>query len=489
MAIKDLRDKATQLVSYGEYPALATRVSIPNVNLLNTKGSILYGTGNPATSDASIDGTTYQYAEVKALAAPSGTEQFILSNDSDGNLRYVPVINDYTDYGSRLGVLSASVANDINQKLHIANAATGTGISMGDGASGINAGAIAIGNDANATAASGGDGSFAIAIGSNARADNKNIAIGSKAIASSYVFPAIQLGAGENHTPKSFQVWNTPMLVDGKIPFEALSPAKNGDVGLILSNGQFDKVMSYDGTVVLGPQAVATGQKGVAIGARAVAGSTGIAIGGDAVHASSGGIAIGLRAAANTKGIAIGSSAAVANNCIAIGDLAMANNETIQLGYNGDVNNNETGKYSLQIGRYPLMGKDGKIDANRLNVVKMAFGIFNLLVHVKQSKNSSTSQAEAHITLSLVYKKTDDDMDADGLKKIIRGGGDTSDIRFFPCNGAIVVDRVDYAIVSAYVMNDKFYFINTQDILYEETTTALMPSRDICVFNTLYVEE
>lgn len=485
MAIKDLRDKATQLVSYGEYPALATRVSIPNVNLLNTKGSILYGTGNPATSDASIDGTTYQYAEVKALAAPSGTEQFILSNDSDGNLRYVPVINDYTDYGSRLGVLSASVANDINQKLHIANAATGTGISMGDGASGINAGAIAIGNDANATAASGGDGSFAIAIGSNARADNKNIAIGSKAIASSYVFPAIQLGAGENHTPKSFQVWNTPMLVDGKIPFEALSPAKNGDVGLILSNGQFDKVMSYDGTVVLGPQAVATGQKGVAIGARAVAGSTGIAIGGDAVHASSGGIAIGLRAAANTKGIAIGSSAAAANNCIAIGDLAMANNETIQLGYNGDVNNNETGKYSLQIGRYPLMGKDGKIDANRLNVVKMAFGIFNLSVSVKRPTDSDSSFITAMVTLSLVYKKSNDSMTAAMLKQIINVDDSPIDLRYFVCNGKIE----HYAIADAWVDNDKFWFRDTQGIAYKEVVSQVTNSKDICVFNTLVVEE
>lgn len=482
MAIKDLRDKATQLVSYGEYPALATRVSIPNVNLLNTKGSILYGTGNPATSDASIDGTTYQYAEVKALAAPSGTEQFILSNNSDGNLRYVPVINDYTDYGSRLGVLSASVANDINQKLHIANAAKGTGISMGDRASGINAGAIAIGNDANATAAFGEDGSFAIAIGSNARADNKNIAIGFKAIASSYASPTIQLGTGENRTPKSFQVWNTPMLVDGKIPFEALSPAKNGDVGLVLSNGQTGYIMSYDGTVVLGPQALATGQEGVAIGAQAVARGTGVAIGGGTVYAFSGGIAIGVGAVAAAKSIAIG-------------DLANTNvNKTIQLGYNGDVDSNgflkdnETGKYSLRIGRYPLMGNDGKINGNRLNVVKMAFGIFNLTVTVKPG-DSSTPQATAYITLSLVYEKSNDNMDVARLKRIISDS--TSNRKNFICNGTINFGEAHYLIAEAWVANNKFYFGIPQGTTYEETSTTsstLNDFGDIYVFNTLDVK-
>lgn len=493
MAI-DLRTGATQLVKWGSEPALATRVSIPNVNLLSTKGSILYGTGNPAPIEASINGTTYQYAEVKALAAPSGTEQFILSNDSDGNLRYVPVINDYTDYGSRLGVLSASVANDINQKLHIANAARGTGISMGDRASGINAGAIAIGNDANATAAFGEDGSFAIAIGSNARADNKNIAIGSKAIASSYAFPAIQLGAGENHTPKSFQVWNTPMLVDGKIPFETLSPAKNGDVGLVLSNGQTGKIMSYDGTVVLGPQAVVTGQDGIAIGAQAVASGNSIAIGGDAVSASSGGIAIGVRAVANTKGIAIGSTASAAQNGIAIGDLATANNETIQLGYNGDVDkdgyfkDNETGKYSLRIGRYILMGNDGKIGISRLNVVKMAFGIFSLTVTVKPV-DSSTSQATAYITLSLVYKKPNDYMDVARLKRIISDS--TSNRKSFICNGTINFGGAHYLIADAWVANDKFYFGIPQGTTYEETSTTssiLNDFGDIYVFNTLDVK-
>lgn len=466
MAIKDLRDKATQLVSYGEYPALATRVSIPNVNLLNTKGSILYGTGNPATSDASIDGTTYQYAEVKALAAPSGTEQFILSNDSDGNLRYVPVINDYTDHDSRLGVLSASVANDINQKLHIANAAKGTGISMGDGASGINAGAIAIGNDAIAIASSG-EGSFAIAIGSNARAYNKNIAIGSEAITRSYAFPAIQLGAGENHTPKSFQVWNTPMLVDGKIPLSSLSPTitVNNKAGLVLSNGQTGKDMSYDGTVVLGPRAVATGQEGIAIGAQAVAGSA---------------------------GIAIGSTTSADENGIAIGDLASAANGIIQLGYNGDVDNdgyfknNETGKYSLRIGRYLLMDNDGKIGVGRLNVVKMAFGIFNLDVTVKESENLSASQATAYITLSLVYKNPNDYIDAATLKKIISDG--TSNTKHFICNGTINFGNTHYAIAEAWVAKDKFYFSIPQGTTYEETSTTSSTLRDfgdICVFYTL----
>ena len=363
MAI-DLRTGATQLVKWGSEPALATRVSIPNVNLLSTKGSILYGTGNYATGEASINGETYQYAEVKALEAPSGTEQFILSNNSDGNLRYVPVINDYTDYGSRLGVLSASVANDINQKLHIANAAKGTGISMGDRASGINAGAIAIGNDANATAAFGEDGSFAIAIGSNAKADNKNIAIGFKAIASSYASPTIQLGRGENRTPNSFQVWNTPILVDGKIPLSSLSPTitVNNKTGLVLSNGQTGKIMSYDGTVVLGSQAVATGQEGIAIGAYARAGANAIMIGGTNLEqsaAASQSVSIGYGTRAAAGGIAIGFSTQAEQYGIAIGYQTSAGEGVVQLGSDDE-------EMSLQVGKYLLMDKNGYIIANRI---------------------------------------------------------------------------------------------------------------------------
>ncbi len=363
MAI-DLRTGATQLVKWGSEPALATRVSIPNVNLLSTKGSILYGTGNYATGEASINGETYQYAEVKALEAPSGTEQFILSNNSDGNLRYVPVINDYTDYGSRLGVLSASVANDINQKLHIANAAKGTGISMGDRASGINAGAIAIGNDANATAAFGEDGSFAIAIGSNAKADNKNIAIGFKAIASSYASPTIQLGRGENRTPNSFQVWNTPILVNEKIPLSSLSPTitVNEQTGLVLSNGQSGNTMSYNGTVVLGPQAVGTAANAIAIGAYARAGENAIMIGGTDLESSvaaSNSVSIGCGTAAGVGGIAIGFATQAKQYGIAIGNQTSANDGVVQLG-------NSDAEMSLQIGKYPLMNKNGYIIANRI---------------------------------------------------------------------------------------------------------------------------
>lgn len=360
MAIENLRQDATQLVEWGKKPALATRVSIPNVNLLSAKGSILYGTGNFATSEASIDGNTYQYAEVKALAAPSGTEQFILSNNSDGNLRYVPVINDYTDYGSKLGVLSASVAYDINQKLHIANAATGTGISMGDDARGSNAGAIAIGNKAIATGDVGG---FAIAIGNNANADNKNIAIGSNAIASSYASPTIQLGVGENRTPNSFQVWSTPMLVDGKIPLSSLSPTitVNNKTGLVLSNGQTDKDMSYDGTVVLGPQAVGTEANAIAIGAYARAGKNAVMIGGTDLEASvaaNNSVSIGYGTAAGSGGIAIGFATQAKQYGIAIGDQTSADEGVVQLGSNNE-------EMSLQIGQYPLMDKNGYIIANR----------------------------------------------------------------------------------------------------------------------------
>lgn len=344
MAIENLRQDATQLVEWGKKPALATRVSIPNVNLLSAKGSILYGTGNFATSEASIDGNTYQYAEVKALAAPSGTEQFILSNDSDGNLRYVPVINDYTDYGSKLGVLSASVAYDINQKLHIANAVARSGISIGNNATGFANNDIAIGDGANATSTSGSDNS-AIAIGKKAQATDNNIAIGDGAVCD-FASKTIQLGTGENRVKDSFQVWNTPMLVNGKIPLSTLSPTVNNKTGLVLSNGHPDETMSHDGTVVLGLQAVTTGTEGIAIGNQAIARDAGIAIGGGDVEASDGGVAIGVGAFANTNGVAIGNQAEAAD-------------ETIQLG-------RFESTFLFKVGNFKVMGKDGQIPGQRL---------------------------------------------------------------------------------------------------------------------------
>lgn len=347
----DLIKDATQLVKWRDVPALAIRVSIPNVNLLGTKGSILYGTGKPVTSEASINGETYQYAEVKALAAPSGTEQFILSNDSDGNLRYVPVINDYTDYGSRLGVLSASVANDINQKLHIANAATGTGISMGDGASGINAGAIAIGSNAKATAAFGEDGSFAIAIGSNAKADNKNIAIGSDAIASSYASPTIQLGTGENRTPNSFQVWNTPMLIDGKIPQTSIWPE-------IDTSGTVNIGMNISGStdcVVIGNNTVGA-KNSVAVGKRAEAKEYGTAIGSASTTLA--------QSIAGENSVAVGYGAQASGKyCVAIGSGAITGPESNE--YYVQIGNISAGM-TMSVGKYELMGSDGYIKDDRL---------------------------------------------------------------------------------------------------------------------------
>lgn len=356
----DLREKATQLVSYGEYPALATRVSIPNVNLLSKKGSILYGTGNPATKDATIGEETYQYAEVKALIVESDkTGLFVLSNNKDGNLRYIPVINDYTDYGSELGILSASVAYDINKKLHIANAVARSGISMGDNATGFANNDIAIGDGANATSTSGSDNS-AIAIGKKAQATDSNIAIGDGAVCD-FISKTIQLGTGENRVRDSFQVWDTPMLVNGKIPLSSLSPTitVNNKTGLVLSNGQTGETMSYDGTVVLGPQAVTTETEGVAIGNQAIARGAGIAIGGGNVTANGSGVAIGAGAEAGTEGIAIGSTTFAGENSIAIGDLAEAADETIQLG-------RFESTFLFRVGNFTVMSKDGQIPSQRL---------------------------------------------------------------------------------------------------------------------------
>ena len=457
MAIKDLRDKATQLVSYGEYPALATRVSIPNVNLLNTKGSILYGTGNPATSDASIDGTTYQYAEVKALNPTS--VKSVLFNDGDGNLSWTNVVDNLTTNDSNK-ILSAKVGYDIDSKIHISKTRAAPGITMGTGASTKHDSSIAIGSHA----IEGNNTGFSTILGNRAFIDGATdcIAIGNGAQISqtgTRRYSSIQLGNGTNTTPHSFQVWDTPVLIDGKIPLSTLSPTVNSKTGLVLSNGHSDETMSYDGTVVLGPRAVATGQEGIAIGNQAIARGTGIAIGGGNVTANGSGVAIGAGAKAADK--------------------------TIQLGYNGDVNNNETGKYSLQIGRYPLMGNDGKIDVSRLNVVKMAFGIFRLSVSVKRPEDSVSSLANAMVTLSLVYEKSGDSMTTAMLKHIINVDDSSIDLRYFVCNGKIE----HYAIADAWVYNGKFCFRDTQGTAYEEVATALMSSKDICVFNTLVVEE
>lgn len=351
MAITDLRDKATQLVKYGSEPALATRVSIPNVNLLSTKGSILYGTGGYTTSEASINGVAYRYAKVEALTAPSGTEQFVLSNNSDGDLRYLPVIDNYADYGSKLGVLSASVAYDIDQKLHIANAATGTGISMGNGAKGLNTGAIAIGNNTNAAATSDEDGSFAIAIGGNAEAGNKNIAIGSKAIASSYASPMIQLGTGENRTLNSFQVWDTPMLVNGKIPQTSIWPEINtsGTINIGMNtNGSTDCVVIGNNTN--------SAKNSVAVGKYAVAKEYGTAIGSASTTL--------VQNIAGNNSVAVGYGAqAIGEYCVAIGSGATTgpedNKNYIQIGNIGV-------GMTMNIGKYQLMDNNGQIPNERL---------------------------------------------------------------------------------------------------------------------------
>lgn len=346
MAIKDLREKATQLVSYGEYPALATRVSIPNVNLLNTKGSILYGTGNYATNKASINEDTYWYAEVEALNPTS--VKSVLFNDGGGNLSWTNVVDNLTTNDDNK-VLSAQVGYDIDSKIHISEAKATPGITMGARASTKYNSSIAIGSNA----IEGNDTGFSTILGNSASIDGATdcIAIGNGARISqtgTRRYSSIQLGNGTNTVPYSFQVWNTPVLIDGKIPLSSLSPTitDNDKTGLVLSNGQTDKGMSYDGTVVLGPQAVVTGRGGVAIGAQAVAESAGIAIGGDLVSASSGGIAIGVGAVAGTKGIAIGNR-------------AEAGEEVIQLGQ-------FESKFSFRVGNFDVMGKDGQILAQRL---------------------------------------------------------------------------------------------------------------------------
>lgn len=355
----DLIKDATQLVEWGSAPALATRVSIPNVNLLGTKGSILYGTGNPLTKDATIGGETYQYAEVKALNPTS--VKSVLFNDGDGNLSWTNVVDNLTTNDDNK-VLSAQVGYDIDSKIHISEAKATPGITMGARASTKYNSSIAIGSNA----IEGNDTGFSTILGNSASIDGATdcIAIGNGARISqtgTRRYSSIQLGNGTNTTPYSFQVWNTPMLIDGKIPLSALSPTitVNEQTGLVLSNGQTGYTMSYDGTVVLGPQALATGREGVAIGAQAVARGTGIAIGGDAVGVMNGGVAIGNSAFAEASGVAIGVSANASISGIAIGSLAVADEKVIQLGTSEST-------FLFNVGKYPLMGTDGYIIANRI---------------------------------------------------------------------------------------------------------------------------
>ncbi len=359
MATIDLRQDATQSVKWGSEPALATRVSIPNVNLLNTKGSILYGTGGYIDSEA-IGGNTYRYAEVKALNPTS--VKSVLLNDGSGNLSWINVVDDLTTNDGNK-VLSAKVGYDIDGKIHISEAKATPGITMGAGASTEYNSSIAIGRNT----IEGKDGTgFSTILGNGASVDGAAdcVAIGNGARVEQTTtrrYSSIQLGNGKNITPYSFQVWNTPMLVNGKIPLSSLSPTitVNNKTGLILSNGQTDKTMSYDGTVVLGPQAVVTGQEGVAIGNQAIVVGSGIAIGGGNVTANGSGVAIGAGAEAGTEGIAIGSATFAGENSIAIGDLAEAANETIQLG-------RFESTFLFRVGNYDVMGKDGQILAQRL---------------------------------------------------------------------------------------------------------------------------
>ena len=361
----DLINGATQLVSYGEYPALATRVSIPNVNLLGTKGSILYGTGNPLIKDATIDGETYQYAEVKALSGVGIDGKSVLFNDGSGNLSWNNVVDNLTTNDGNK-VLSAKVGYDIDGKIHISEAKATPGITMGAGASTEYNSSIAIGRNT----IEGKDGTgFSTILGNGASVDGATdcVAIGNGARVEQTTtrrYSSIQLGNGKNITPYSFQVWNTPMLVDGKIPLSSLSPTitVNNKTGLVLSNGQTDKTMSYDGTVVFGPQAVGTEANAIAIGAYARAGENAVMIGGadlEASLAANNSVSIGYGTAAGAGGVAIGFATQAKQYGIAIGDQTSANEGVVQLGNSGE-------EMSLQIGQYPLMDKNGYIITNRI---------------------------------------------------------------------------------------------------------------------------
>ena len=306
----DLIKNATQLVEWGSVPALATRVSIPNVNLLSKKGSILYGTGKIATSEASINGETYQYAEAKALSGVDDVNgKSVLFNDGSGNLSWTNVVDNLTTNDGNK-VLSAQVGYDIDSKIHISEA-TGSGITMGAGASTKYNSSIAIGSNA----IEGNNTGFSTILGNSASIDGARdcIAIGNGARISqtgTRRYSSIQLGNGTNTTPYSFQVWNTPMLIDGKIPQTSIWPE-------IDTSGTVNIGMNISGStdcVVIGNNTVGA-KNSVAVGKRAEAKEYGTAIGSASTTlaqsiAGENGVAVGYGAQASGKYcVAIGSGA------------------------------------------------------------------------------------------------------------------------------------------------------------------------------------
>lgn len=363
MSNQDLTDKASQLIEFGGVPSAATRVSIPNVNLLKKKGSLLYGLGG--TDSVTSGGISYLYAKVEALNPPTdATKKYVLRNTSSGELVWTEMADNLTanDPGKPL---SAKAGYDIDSKIHISEAKATPGITMGAKASTKYNSSIAIGSNA----IEGNDTGFSTILGNSASINGATdcIAIGNGARISqtgTRRYSSIQLGNGTNTTPYSFQVWNTPVLIDGKIPLSSLSPTitVNNKAGLVLSNGQTGKDMSYDGTVVLGPQAVGTNANAIAIGAYARAGENAVMIGGADLEASvaeNNSVSIGCGTAAGAGGIAIGFATQAKQHGIAIGDQTSANEGVVQLG-------NSDAEMSLQIGKYPLMNKNGYIIANRI---------------------------------------------------------------------------------------------------------------------------
>lgn len=351
MAIENLRQDATQLVEWGKKPALATRVSIPNVNLLSAKGSILYGTGNPATSEASIDGNTYQYAEVKALSGVgengASIGKSVLFNDGSGNLSWNKIIDNLkgltTSDSNR--VLGAQVGSFIDDRLQLTNSTGNTGaIILGNQASGATS-TVGIGEMVVA------DGSAAVAIGSEATTSGQAAAIAIGRNAKAMATTAIQLGGGTNNTASSFQVFNTPMLVDGKIPQTSIWPEIN-------TSGTLNIGMNISGSTDC--VAIGNNTKGaknsVTMGKYAEAKEYGTAIG----SAST----ILAQSIAGENGVAVGYGAQASGKyCVAIGSGAITGPESNE--YYVQIGNIGVGM-TMSVGKYPLINNNGQIPSERL---------------------------------------------------------------------------------------------------------------------------
>ena len=225
-------------------------------------------------------------------------------------------------------------------------------VALGDGASATSGSTTALGGGA--TAAKNND----VAVGfSSSATGGSSLAVGTNAVASGV--NAIQLGSGTNANNNTFQVRSYQMLDEnGKIPDERMPDT-------VLTNTATDPnsfavggadAGTYQGAVVTGVDASASGNAATVYGLLASAGELGTAVGN------------GATAAVTSVAVGSGSNASGATST-AVGGAAEATGErSIQLGQG---TNSEPKTFSVGFGEstsenYTLLKADGTIPAERM---------------------------------------------------------------------------------------------------------------------------